>query len=418
MDTNGIEVKKAKRFKLLKAIYDEAGGNLQKALDREPFVKKVDLPPREIEEILGFLANENLIKVMRYFIGITREGKGEVERAVESPDEPTNYFQPVNMMNAQATPASPQTPSPAVENSPPSSPETPGLVESPKQAAGMDEEFMTVTVAEIYLREGQVNKAIRILEKITREDPQNTEAKHKLAKAQQEKGRLTLIEESKYYHIICSAGLQAEEGKDQKVYNACLGMDIVGFTKETNYQLQQRWIRQFYSILQRLFDELMTQKNKYGRTEYLLIMVGDGAYICFLNPESIYVHFKYLERFKQELDKINSEENANATGGRGWRVRSALTFGQDYLTRHDFGVKKFINVYGPAITLSARLLAIQDDLQLSGGEMMTDSDIRVDGAVHSSIEGDEYFKAKYKQTRGTSVVKGKDFDFVAYRQNK
>ena len=75
-----------------------------------------------------------------------------------------------------------------------------------------------------------------------------------------------------------------------------------------------------------------------------------------------------------------------------------------------------MNIYGPTITGAARLLQVKDDIPLSHGEKMEDSDIRVGGAVHASIEGDQYFKGAYKQVKAAANVKGKEYDFVVYRK--
>jgi len=376
--------RKEKRFALLKSLHEATGGNLSASVEKEGFLRKLGWPAKEAEDALAFLDGLKMIKSMRFFISLSSEGVKEVENGgtvllAEGP--------------AAAGPATPA-----------------------EDALGdEDEEFLTVTVADIYIREGKLDRAVNVLEKILAGDPGNAAAKQSLGRAKAEQSKLAAVEESRLYHIICSPDLKIEEGADRKVYNACLGMDIIGFTKKTDYQLQQLWVKQFYGILEKLFAEFSAKDSEHGSATYLLIMVGDGAYICFLNPESIFIHFKYLERFKEELAEINKRENSQQ-GGREWHVRSALTFGQDYLTRHDFGTRKFINVYGPAITNSARILAVKDDLKLTNGEAMLPGDIRVDGAVHASIEGDQYFKANYRQIKGRETVKDKEYDFIVYRR--
>jgi hypothetical protein len=387
MTENVAKQRKEQRFALLKSLYEATGGNLSASVEKEGFLRKLGWPAKEAADALAFLDGLKLIKSMRFFISLSSEGVTEVKSGGD-------------VLLAEG----------------PKGQEGDSAAQAAGAAEAEDEEFMTVTVAEIYIREGKLDKAAGVLEKILALNPGDVAAKQALAKVRQDKDRLAVAEESRLYHIVCSPNLQIEEGADRKVYNACLGMDIIGFTKKTDYQLQQLWIKQFYGILERLFEEFSAKDSEHGNAAYLLIMVGDGAYICFLNPESIFIHFKYLERFIQELAEVNQRENSQKEGGREWSVRSSLTFGQDYLTRHDFGVRKFINVYGPAITNSARILAVRDDIKLANGEAMLPGDIRVDGAVHASIEGDQYFKANYRQIKGREMVKDKEYDFVVYRK--
>ena len=282
-------LRKEKHYRVLKALYDEARGNVRATIDKDSFLRKLGLEPREGTEALAVLDSLKMIKEMRHYVSLTQDGVKEI------------------MNKGEVLLAAGPRPAP----------------EKKKSAADDDEEFQTVTVADIYLKEGQMDRAVAVLEKILEKDPKNDEARKKLEKAHGEAKKQAAAEESRLYHIICSPGLKVEPGKDRKVYNACLGMDIIGFTKETNYQLQQLWIKQFYGILDTLFEEFSGNQEEFGKIEYLLIMIGDGAYICFLNPESISVHFSFLERFKEELGAVNRSENRKVEGGKGWSVRSA-----------------------------------------------------------------------------------------------
>lgn len=136
-----------------------------------------------------------------------------------------------------------------------------------------------------------------------------------------------------------------ETGKEH--YNACLGIDIRGSTEAALEIQRDYWIPQFNSILNKLLA---------GYSDYLLILLGDGAYICFLGErEEQDVNFQFALRFIVELKKVNAANKNKKIPL--WGIRTAVNNGRDLLAEVNIAGQKSLNVYGNTIITTARLMS-------------------------------------------------------------
>ncbi|MBP7791454.1 MAG: hypothetical protein KA120_00125 [Candidatus Goldbacteria bacterium] len=136
-----------------------------------------------------------------------------------------------------------------------------------------------------------------------------------------------------------------ETGKEH--FNSCLGIDIRAST-ETDLETQRDyWIPQFNSILNKL---LLNYKD------YILILLGDGAYLCFLgNREEQDINFQFALKFLMEMKKANVENVKKRIPQ--WNARTAVNNGMDLLAEVNIAGQKSLNVYGNTITTTARLMS-------------------------------------------------------------
>ncbi len=133
----------------------------------------------------------------------------------------------------------------------------------------------------------------------------------------------------------------------KEYYNACVGLDIRSSTGADLETQQDYWIPQFNSILDSL---LRDQKN------YLLILLGDGAFVCFLGDrEDMDINFTFGLKFMDRLNKVNLENKANKIPQ--WQVRLGVNTGRDRLVKVDIAGQQAFNVYGNCITTMSRLMA-------------------------------------------------------------
>jgi hypothetical protein len=136
-----------------------------------------------------------------------------------------------------------------------------------------------------------------------------------------------------------------ETGKEH--YNSCLGIDIRASTEADLETQRDCWIPQFNSILNKL---LVNYKD------YVLILLGDGAYICFLGDrEELDINFQFALQFLAELKKVNMENSKKNIPL--WRIRTAVNNGKDLLAEVNIAGQKSLNIYGNTITTTARLMS-------------------------------------------------------------
>ncbi len=129
------------------------------------------------------------------------------------------------------------------------------------------------------------------------------------------------------------------EERDIYVKNRCLGLDIRGFTK-ADAETQKIWAKQLNATLDKVL------KRFEG---YLLILIGDGALVCFLGTlQKPDVHIDFGLQFLEETEKY------------GFKTKMAISEGDDLLKNVSIDGQKSVNIYGNAITRAARLLARGD----------------------------------------------------------
>lgn len=112
---NSINEIKKKRFQFLNRMYNSSGGDENKSLSMWDIGKDLDFDEKSIEIIVQYLKGEGLIehRSIGGFIAISHWGIREIENALSNPEEPTQYFPPVNiihvgkMINSQVQQASP-----------------------------------------------------------------------------------------------------------------------------------------------------------------------------------------------------------------------------------------------------------------------------------------------------------------------
>jgi hypothetical protein len=163
--------------------------------------------------------------------------------------------------------------------------------------------------------------------------------------------------------------------------NSCLGLDIRSSTEADLETQREYWIPQFNRIISELLP---------GHKDYLLILVGDGAYVCFLGdrPDED-VNFSFAMKFLEKLKLINADNRKKNIPG--WKVRLAVNNGKDLLSLVEIAGQKSLNVYGNAITETARLMAHAK----SGGD-----EIIVGIPFHQEFNNKKYYKSNFIQTPG------------------
>ena len=130
-----------------------------------------------------------------------------------------------------------------------------------------------------------------------------------------------------------------QEEREIYVKNRCLGLDIRGFTK-ADAETQKIWAKQLNATLDKVL------KRFQG---YLLILIGDGALVCFLGTlQKPDVHIDFGLQFLEETEKY------------GFKTKMAISEGDDLLKNVSIDGQKSVNIYGNAITRAARLLTRGD----------------------------------------------------------
>lgn len=187
-------------------------------------------------------------------------------------------------------------------------------------------------------------------------------------------------------NLFATKGLAQALEPGKIYYNACVSLDIRSSTEADLETQRNHWIPQFNSIFN---DLLVNYKN------YLLILVGDGAYVCFLGDrEDEDVNFKFTQQFIEKLHVINAENKKNKI--KEWKIRMAVNNGKDLLAQVDVAGQKSLNVYGNTITITSRLMSHAK----SEGE-----EIIVGIPFHQEFNNKKYYKSNFQQTPGETVDK-------------
>jgi hypothetical protein len=169
-------------------------------------------------------------------------------------------------------------------------------------------------------------------------------------------------------------------------YNACVSLDIRSSTEADLETQRNHWIPQFNSI----FNDLLVNYSNY-----LLILVGDGAYVCFLGDrEDEDVNFTFAVKFMEKLHLINAENRRKKI--KEWKIRIAVNNGKDLLAQVDVAGQKSLNVYGNTITITSRLMS---HARSEGDEII------VGIPFHQEFNNKKYYKTNFQQTPGETVDK-------------
>lgn len=95
-----INQRQAARLLVLKTIYEASGGSLSTSVSGQDLLDKLGMPDQELGDACTFLADKRLIDETRtlwghytpFLVNITRRGIEEIERSIQAPKEPTQYF--------------------------------------------------------------------------------------------------------------------------------------------------------------------------------------------------------------------------------------------------------------------------------------------------------------------------------------
>lgn len=99
-----LEIKKAKRFEFLKALYDAVDGSPRSYVNMWELGTDIGFDRKTTDNIVEYLVDQNLVE---YFaiggnIVITHSGVLEIEEAVGNPNKPTEHFSPINIINVES----------------------------------------------------------------------------------------------------------------------------------------------------------------------------------------------------------------------------------------------------------------------------------------------------------------------------
>ena len=105
---SSIDELKKKGFQFINRLYEKTGGSIFKHLNMWEIGQELGFNKDETDTITQYLVGEYLIehKALGKFIAITHEGVKEVESALSEPDQSSQYFPPVNIINIQHMEAS------------------------------------------------------------------------------------------------------------------------------------------------------------------------------------------------------------------------------------------------------------------------------------------------------------------------
>ncbi|MCG8573368.1 MAG: hypothetical protein MI810_00670 [Flavobacteriales bacterium] len=95
-----ISEKQKKRFGFLKLLYEVTEGQENCMVNMWELGKELKLSKADTSSIFDYLSGQGLIQSMALGGGmrITHEGIVEIEKALTKPDEPTEYFPPINII--------------------------------------------------------------------------------------------------------------------------------------------------------------------------------------------------------------------------------------------------------------------------------------------------------------------------------
>lgn len=98
---NTIQKKKEDRFKFLHKVYEITEGQENYMVNMWQVGQEIGLNRNETSAVFDYLQGQGLVEPMALGGGmaITHYGIVEVESALDTPDEPTTYFPPVNIIH-------------------------------------------------------------------------------------------------------------------------------------------------------------------------------------------------------------------------------------------------------------------------------------------------------------------------------
>lgn len=98
---NTIDELRKKRFQFLHRLYEKTEGNEHEMINMWDLGKELGFEKAETDRISQYLVGEYLMEyaAMGGIIAITHQGVIEVENAISHPEEATQYFPPVNIIN-------------------------------------------------------------------------------------------------------------------------------------------------------------------------------------------------------------------------------------------------------------------------------------------------------------------------------
>ena len=98
MSTDPVAEKQAKRFLILKTIYDMTGGQVMTRFVLKSVGEKLGLDKRDAWMEMAFLRDKGLIRFKNLSGDITRAGIEEVEAKLSHPEKPTTHFPAGNLI--------------------------------------------------------------------------------------------------------------------------------------------------------------------------------------------------------------------------------------------------------------------------------------------------------------------------------
>ncbi len=93
-----IEEKNRKRLEFLKLLYEKSQG-IRLPVHTEDLASELNFTEVETHTLAKYLHDKGLIKLSNLTSQITPDGVNEIEAALSKPDESTEYFPPVNIIN-------------------------------------------------------------------------------------------------------------------------------------------------------------------------------------------------------------------------------------------------------------------------------------------------------------------------------
>jgi len=98
-----IQREREDRFRFLEKLWEKTEGNELAGFNMWELGGELGLDYPTVDRIFRYLMGEGLIKGMDLGgnVSVTHRGVMEVERALSAPDEPTQYFPPVNVIQIQ-----------------------------------------------------------------------------------------------------------------------------------------------------------------------------------------------------------------------------------------------------------------------------------------------------------------------------
>ena len=96
-----LDEKKKYRLLFLKKLYEDCDGDTLALVDMYELGNEIGVPGDSIYTTAQYLQGEGLpqIRTMDGNVSITHEGILEIEEAIENPDQRTEHFPPINIIN-------------------------------------------------------------------------------------------------------------------------------------------------------------------------------------------------------------------------------------------------------------------------------------------------------------------------------